>query len=112
MEKKLWDVDTGKEKLELKPDNYVQSLAFSPDGKTLAVGMGGGLLDPPGPSSVVLWDVTTGKERARTLPAKTGWISWVTSWLARGVALLLLVLPFVPVVTHAHGFFVPEGKNL
>jgi WD40 repeat protein len=44
---KLWDVDTGKVKLELKQDNYVQSLAFAPDGKTLAVGTGGFFIEPP-----------------------------------------------------------------
>jgi WD40 repeat protein len=75
---KLWDVDTGKEKLELKQGKGVVafSLAFSPDGKTLAMGTGGGIMDIT-PSSVILWDVSTGKERARTLPAHKNSITWV-----------------------------------
>jgi uncharacterized protein (TIGR03067 family) len=56
---KLWDVQSGKETLEIGVG--ASSLAFSPDGKTLATGAGG---------SVILWDVTTGKEKA-TLPAHT-----------------------------------------
>ena len=60
---KLWDVGTGKEKLELGVGAW--SLAFSPDGKTLAMGVGGlpaENADKPG--SVQLWDLTTGKKRA------------------------------------------------
>jgi dipeptidyl aminopeptidase/acylaminoacyl peptidase len=72
-EVKLRDVETGKEKMEIRTG--VWSLAFSPDGKTLATGSGG---DPreAKPSSVILWDVATGKEKA-TLPGHANSITWV-----------------------------------
>lgn len=71
---RLWDAATGKEgpgiddraAMGLPPD----SIAFSPDSKTLAVACGGydQLGEPTG--SVSLWDVAGGKERgtARTFP--------------------------------------------
>jgi WD40 repeat protein len=54
-EVKLWDVATGKEKLTLKGRMaVVWSVAFSPDGKTLASG------DVYG--NVLLWDVQSGRQ--------------------------------------------------
>jgi WD40 repeat protein/serine/threonine protein kinase len=41
---------------------FVLSVAFSPDGKTLALGSGN--FDKPVPRDVKLWDVATGQERA------------------------------------------------
>jgi WD40 repeat protein len=77
---KLWDVATGKEKMELRVSERpwelcAWSLAFSPDGKTLATGMGRGPMDIT-PSSVILWEVSTGKQRA-TLPGHANSITWV-----------------------------------
>src|SRR5205823_4753480 len=77
---KLWDVETGKEKMELRGSARpwqmpAWSLAFSPDGKTLATGMGGGPMDIT-PSSVILWELATGKKRA-TLPGHGNSITWV-----------------------------------
>jgi RNA polymerase sigma factor (sigma-70 family) len=61
----LWDADTGKNlrrlggRLDAFGDRgWVSSLAFSPDGKTLAVGHG----NAEGPNLLSLWDVGTGKE--------------------------------------------------
>ena len=49
------------------PD-FVYSVAFSPDGKTLASGSGD--------NTIKLWDVPTGKEQA-TLKGHTGWVTSV-----------------------------------
>ena len=55
---KLWDVGTGVERCELPV--WIGSMAFSPDGKTLATG-----LQAHGRQewAIRLWDVVTGKER-------------------------------------------------
>ncbi|KAG1654153.1 hypothetical protein FOA52_002590 [Chlamydomonas sp. UWO 241] len=68
---RLWDVATGKERAVLTGHSTVTTLAFSPDGKTLATGSD----DPPrvygktlatgrNDDTARLWDVATGKERA------------------------------------------------
>ena len=54
---KLWDVDTGQEKPSLTGHtSWVRSVAFSPDGQTLASGSRD--------DTVKLWDVDTGQEKA------------------------------------------------
>ena len=54
---KLWDVATGKEQATLKGHtDSCMSVAFSPDGKTLASGSGD--------KTIKLWDVATGKDTA------------------------------------------------
>jgi WD40 repeat protein len=56
-EVKVWDLATGKERTFYRGDTgRVFSVAFSPDGKTLAAGVRDG--------AIRLWDVATGKERA------------------------------------------------
>jgi RNA polymerase sigma factor (sigma-70 family) len=57
----LWDIPTGKELRAIDAGQVIGSLAFSPDGKTLATGAGtfaGGQLRTP---TIRLWDVATGK---------------------------------------------------
>ena len=51
---KLWEVATGKECAVLKglANEYMTSVVFSPDGKSLAAGCGG---------TIGVWDVPTGK---------------------------------------------------
>jgi WD40 repeat protein len=54
----LWDVATGKEKATLKEHTKsVTSVAFSPDGMTLASGS----VD----QTIKLWDVQPGKEKLK-----------------------------------------------
>src|SRR5207248_1272015 len=72
---KVWDVTTGKETAEFQPQGgYTWSLAFAPDGKTLAAGVGQREDNTPG--VVILWDVIARKERA-TLPGHVGTVSCV-----------------------------------
>jgi WD40 repeat protein len=53
---KLWEVATGKERATLR--GTICCVAFSPDGKTLALAGGAG------PGEIRLWEVATGKARA------------------------------------------------
>jgi WD40 repeat protein len=68
---RLWDAGTGKLLRELpKPKNCTTALAFSPDGKLLAAGEGWGPLDlvrepPDAPAGIRIWDVQTGRLKAR-----------------------------------------------
>jgi len=52
----VWDVATGRERATLKGPQLVWSMAFSPDGKTLASASMLG--------TVLLWDMHTGKRTA------------------------------------------------
>jgi len=75
---KLWDVATGQEMRTLSGHTEeVYSVAFAPDGKTLASGSDDG--------TVKLWDVATGREvrtlsghaAVRTLDGSSSWVSSV-----------------------------------
>src|SRR5262245_11072110 len=58
---KLWDVTTGKNLTTLKGhEGIVNSVAFSPDGKTLAAGVSA----KGGDTAIMLWHVTTRRQRA------------------------------------------------
>jgi RNA polymerase sigma factor (sigma-70 family) len=59
----LWDVATGQEIRRLQGEAGTFTLAFSPDGRTLATGDAGGTLAAPG--LVRLWDVATGRALRR-----------------------------------------------
>jgi WD40 repeat protein len=65
---RLWDIRAEKERaaFTVRHPAYVlarvTSLAFSPDGKTLAAGVARRTLDRLLPGEAVVWDVTTGKE--------------------------------------------------
>jgi WD40 repeat protein len=68
---KLWDVETGKEKMSHKVpvdmkggDLRVQCVALTPDGVLLAWGEGPGFQETPTPARIKLWDVPAGKLKA------------------------------------------------
>jgi RNA polymerase sigma factor (sigma-70 family) len=62
---RLWEAATGKELRYLTgQDSWIDCVAFSPDGKTLAAGYHGSRGIESG-HPVILWDVKTGKELAR-----------------------------------------------
>jgi WD40 repeat protein len=69
---KFWDVATGKELSFLKDVGVSDVLAFSPDGKTLAVGSGA--LSNLG-IEVKLWEIATGKVRGSLKGEKNGSIT-------------------------------------
>jgi WD40 repeat protein len=61
----LWDAETGKERARLQGhDGTLWSLAFSPDGKTLAATSTKGI-GVDSSTQLTLWDVATGKPRRR-----------------------------------------------
>jgi WD40 repeat protein len=62
---RVWKVSTGKKVLHLADSNGIATVAFSPDGKTVAAGTGGWSERTPFP--IVLVDTATGRE-VRRLP--------------------------------------------
>src|SRR5262249_13365855 len=63
----LWDVSTGTEQTRFGPHvGFVWSVAFTPDGRTLAAASGD--LSDPFPGAVKLWDLATGQARTVPLP--------------------------------------------
>src|SRR5262249_52172521 len=67
---KLWNATTKKEIREIPvSDGIPWSVAFAPDGKTLAAGVG--VWEDKTPGKVILWDPAAGKERA-TLSGHVG----------------------------------------
>jgi WD40 repeat protein len=77
---RLWDLARERERLRFGGDRYsVYSLAFSPDGRTLASGMwtSGSFKEGDKPDAPVpLWETATGKERGR-LEGHSGYVSSV-----------------------------------
>jgi len=62
---KVWDAQTGQELLALKGHtDSIRSIAFSPDGKTLASGSTD--------KAIILWDLTASPPTSQTL---TGWFA-------------------------------------
>jgi WD40 repeat protein len=56
---KVWEAQTGKELFSIEDPRLAAGAAFSPDGKTLALG---GKMNAGAPAAVTLWDVQTGQE--------------------------------------------------
>lgn len=57
----LWEIATGKELRDFRPNYEVTALAFSPDGKTVITGSAGSAWEASS-KSLAIWDVATGKE--------------------------------------------------
>ncbi len=109
--------------VSIKPDGQINSVAFAPDGRTLATGMGDG--------SVVLWDPATGQKRSSLqghdsgvtavayspdgtrLATSGGQDGTVKVWdVAAGKALVSLKVPTGPVVSSVNLAFSPDGATL
>jgi WD40 repeat protein len=79
---RFWEVASGKQRLQFKNiDGAIGAIAFSPDGRLLALGGGVPAGSNPGddthPEAILgLWDVATGKE-LRQLPGHRGRVSHV-----------------------------------
>ncbi|MFF4235475.1 WD40 repeat domain-containing serine/threonine protein kinase [Actinomadura geliboluensis] len=73
----LWDVASGKIRKTLPQIQGVQSLAFSPDGRSLAVAVGNG------PHYVQVWDIATGK----SVPMKTDYYAKALTFSPDGKSL-------------------------
>ena len=58
----LWDMNKKNELIDLGQGDRADSLAFSPDGNLLAVGLGQ-LIEPESGKTIVLWDVATATRR-------------------------------------------------
>jgi WD40 repeat protein len=81
---KLWDAATGEEKTTLLHPGNVYSVAFSPDGKSLATGCQDLTAKDPG-GWLKLWDVATGKEKT-SLKAHDGF-AWTSQFSGDGTLL-------------------------
>jgi WD40 repeat protein len=62
---RLWNLSTGESRLTLVRPNFVEAIAFSPDGKLLASWEGGQVLH--------LWDAATGREVCQGRAAGRAW---------------------------------------
>jgi WD40 repeat protein/tRNA A-37 threonylcarbamoyl transferase component Bud32 len=77
-EVRVWDADSGKELLTLTGlPHWANTVAFSPDGKYLAAGLGDlYVVAPDRPGEVRVWDAATGKE-VYNLQGHGGWVTSV-----------------------------------
>jgi len=75
----LWDVATGTRTAALGGNAWIEAMALSPDGGTLATGTGGSRID--------LWNLATGSLLATTLDGQTSEVSSV-SFSPRGTVLV------------------------
>ncbi len=66
----IWDVDTQTPRLTLQHGAIAGTIAFSPNGKTLAVG-------GDGYNSIFIWDIAAQPPISRTLTGHSGWVSAV-----------------------------------
>lgn len=62
----VWDVATGRQRMQWRSNGRVESLTFAPDGTHFAGRLSYG--------QIVVWDRTTGEERARFM--REEWVDW------------------------------------
>ena len=84
----IWDTSTWRELVRVETEDVAWTMAFSPDGRTIAVGLGQGVEHPP-VNEAQLWDVKSGALVAR-IPherqVKAVAFSHDARWLATGGA--------------------------
>ncbi len=118
----IWEIDSGERLMELPLDGMVGSLTFSPDARTLAVELEGGMFE-----GLEFWSLESGEPLRRLVwEDRAGPIyfvriapDWSTAaWVSRASVMVMDMDSGDPIATLAHEDFVddavysPDGRML